>query len=244
MMKTIFSIHIPKTAGSFFGRFLLHGSPKVLLYNYGPVNDASKLFLNGEELPLDSHEERWNFFKNISSRDEKGLAVMHGHFTGSSFLNEIAHAMYIFWVREPIDRLFSHYQYWKRQMQFQDPSAEKNLGQKRQLFRKMNPTFEQFACSPHFSNRQSDFVTNLPLNRILNIGIFENLSSSMERFSEELELNSNVEYNNFINSSPSSSLEEMKFSDDLIKKIYQQNSEDKLLYDSCASGKLSEVFYV
>ena len=33
-------------------------------------------------------------------------------------------------------------------------------------------------------------------------------------------------------------------SDDLIEKIYQQNSEDKFLYDSCVSGKLSEVFYV
>ena len=66
----------------------------------------------------------------------------------------------------------------------------------------------------------------------------------MERFSEELELKSNVEYNNFINSGPSSSLKEMKFSDDLIMKIYQQNSEDKFLYDSCVSGKLSEVFYV
>jgi len=241
-MVTILSIHIPKTAGSFFGEFLRKASPEILFFNYGPNNQATKVFHDGIELSFDSYQEKWGFFKNMCMQKKEGTAIMHGHFLASSFLNEIESANFIFWLREPLSRLISHYSYWTKQIKVQNRDIEKNLGYKRQLFRKMNPTFEEFACSSHFTNMQAHYVKHLPMNKVVNIGIFEKLNFSIKKISECLQLANKMDSKNFINAGPCHHLNEFQVSDSTKLKILQHNNEDIKLYERVICENFPQVF--
>ena len=119
---------------------------------------------------------------------------------------------------------------------------QKYLGYKRQLFRKMNPTFEEFACSSHFTNMQAHYVKHLPMNKVVNIGIFEKLNFSIKKISECLQLANKMDSKNFINAGPCHHLNEFQVSDSTKLKILQHNNEDIKLYERVICENFPQVF--
>ena len=63
-MEKIFSIHIPKTAGSFFGQILEGINPDIQFFNYGINAPETRIYLKGvlKEFPVGEDLESF-FFK-------------------------------------------------------------------------------------------------------------------------------------------------------------------------------------
>ncbi|MFK8041798.1 hypothetical protein, partial [Congregibacter sp.] len=159
----LISVHMPKTAGSSF--------QATLAAHYG---DALKL--RYEDKPL--HRSAWsrNFDASVSSLRNRGtkisadeLSCIHGHFLPLNyrFAKPQTNMRFVTWLRDPVQRLVSHYHYWKRSYQ---------PGQSGPLHQRMIEegwTLEEFARCKELRNIYSVFLWGFPLERFDFIGITE-----------------------------------------------------------------------
>ena len=113
-MEKIFSIHIPKTAGTFFGQILKSVNPDILFFNYGSNSSATRLYVNGKLKDPPNGETYETFYFKIIQEKDKGISIMHGHIWKKEFYGANLDAKLICWLREPAQRLFSHYEFFKR----------------------------------------------------------------------------------------------------------------------------------
>jgi len=91
----IVSIHIPKTAGTSFRKLL------------------EKNYANAVELVYEGERSR-TFLDKKYYRCRKGTRVIHGHFPVFPDLKKYyPGSKLITWIRDPIDRLISHYYFFK-----------------------------------------------------------------------------------------------------------------------------------
>jgi hypothetical protein len=157
----LISIHIPKTAGSSFLKALqMHfGDRLVKDYDDAPIN-TPRFRRNMRAL-------RDCFARRGISGD--GVECIHSHFLPLKYyaLGRKTGAVFITWLRDPIERLASHYQYWKRAYQ---PQTSKAL-HKRMI--EENWSLERFCFGPEMRNFYHQFFWGFPLNRFDFIGIFE-----------------------------------------------------------------------
>ncbi|HIK31137.1 MAG TPA: sulfotransferase family 2 domain-containing protein [Oscillatoriales cyanobacterium M59_W2019_021] len=86
----IISVHVPKTAGTTFGNILqrIYGVEGVFL------------------------DYPWSNFIT-SGEQQQPVKAIHGHFPASKYQDFPDRVKRITWIRNPIDRLVSHYFYWK-----------------------------------------------------------------------------------------------------------------------------------
>ena len=76
-MEKIFSIHIPKTAGTFFGQILQSINPEILFFNYGANSSDTRLFVDGKlEDPPKGECHQSFFFKLIQGREDGSLGLV------------------------------------------------------------------------------------------------------------------------------------------------------------------------
>jgi Domain of unknown function (DUF4214)/Sulfotransferase family len=89
----IISVHLPKTAGTAFGKVLekVYSSEKIIR------DDCMQLTVH----------------RYISPEVTSNFKVIHGHFDARSYNGYFPDAKRIVWVRHPIFRLISNYFYWK-----------------------------------------------------------------------------------------------------------------------------------
>ncbi|GAB4304943.1 MAG: hypothetical protein Fur0025_46910 [Oscillatoriaceae cyanobacterium] len=87
----IISVHVPKTAGSTFGKIIL---PQI----YG----KEKIFYDYESLTVEALQDQ------IKSEHK----VIHGHFPAVKYMSQYPNAKIIVWLRNPINYLISWYYFW------------------------------------------------------------------------------------------------------------------------------------
>jgi hypothetical protein len=221
----LISLHLPKTAGSSFLTALkeIYGSSLLSDFADLPINTPAfkrnkdallKCILNGIQPP--------NEFECI-----------HGHFLPLKYLL-CRDAKFVTWMRDPVERLASHYFYWLRNYNPQNaPPLHKKVIEE-------NWSLEHFCLCPELKNLYHQFLWGFPVKRFDFVGITEFYESETEYFSRQflggVELN--VHRNN-INSAMKATtyIEDKRLRD----KVIQHHSKDISLYERALAMRLNRT---
>ena len=222
-MEKIFSIHIPKTAGTFFGQILQSINPEILFFNYGANSSDTRLFVDGSlEDPPKGECHQSFFFKLIQERED-GVSIMHGHVWENVFYTANPDAKLICWLREPAQRLFSHYEFFKRHAHPGNERYEK--------FKDENQSFIQFATDPLNVNRQIRVLDGVSIKKFSAIGIVEKIDQSLARFRDIINRNFTVDDSYSLNKNLKRRNEKYQINETELKVIKEKNQDDYNSYN-------------
>ena len=175
----LISLHLPKTAGSSFR--------KSLENHFGNEN----VLIDHKDFPLHSNYQKrelkalLHFFKLFLFRKRYGdLKCIHGHFLPFKYLpfrfflkKDI---FFLTWIRNPVDRLVSHYNYWIRAY-----NSRKSFGlHKRVVEEKWS--LEKFCLSKEMRDMYSQYLWKFPLKKFDFIGVTEFYDEDMEYLSKNV----------------------------------------------------------
>ena len=172
----LISVHLPKTAGASLRAALEEHFGDRLLWDYGdyPVN-ASTFGRNTRALR--------DCFKNARGGSElQQFACIHGHFMPVKYrlLPMQSKKRYVTWMRDPIERLASHYYYWVEHYEHEV------VGKLQRRVLDENWSLERFCLGPELRNIYSKFLFFFPLADFDFIGITEFYDTDMEYFSRNI----------------------------------------------------------
>ena len=144
------SLHIPKTAGTSFR--------KALDAEYG--GDLGVIY-DGTVV------------------DARRFRAVHGHFHASELRRVARRAKWIMWLREPVDRLVSYYDFWSQSERHGNPNHDHFLesGMSLEDFVEWEPIRSEFA-------RQ--YVANLEPDDFFFVGITERYEGDLARLAQLL----------------------------------------------------------
>lgn len=172
----LISVHLPKTAGSSFLSAIEQHYGDRLVQDYG-------------DRPINKSTFRRNFdavqgcLLNMGSRPRfRHIDCIHGHFMPFKYLllKASKKKQFVVWMRDPVERLASHYLYWVRNY---NPIDAGNL-HRRVVEEKWS--LERFCLGPEMKNVYSKFFWGFPLARFDFVGITEFYDSEIEYFSQHL----------------------------------------------------------
>jgi len=157
----IISVHIPKTAGSSFRDLLIRqfGGRVCLDYDQKPLRHRS----DGTPIPA------------VAVPEDADCAVLHGHFVADRVhLPAGIEPRYAVWLRHPVERVLSHYFFWRREPYLDQPLCRRLIEQ--------DLSAEAFAADPAMRDLQRFFLGDLPAARLAFVGITERFAESIDRF--------------------------------------------------------------
>ena len=168
----LISVHLPKTAGASFGQSLKEHFGSSFHEDYGDFPINTPAFRRNIHALRECAGNRFRTFEKDS--------CIHGHFLPLKylFLPRQLDVFYITWMRDPVERLASHYHYWKR---VYDPATAELL-QRRVVDESWS--FERFALGPELRNFYCQFLWGFPLEKFDFIGITEHYEEDLRYFSQ------------------------------------------------------------
>lgn len=169
-VAVLISLHLPKTAGSSFLASLrgFYGESLLLDYADFPINTPV----------FKRNRYALKMFVINGIKHHKNVEAIHGHFLPLKYLL-CRDAKFVTWMREPIERLASHYFYWLRSYGLQNaPLLHKRVVEEQW-------SFERFCLAPELRNFYSQFFWGFPFRRFDFIGITEHYETELEYFSNE-----------------------------------------------------------
>jgi len=143
----IISVHVPKTAGTTFGNLLEQ------------VYTSNQLF--------------WDYPWNSSDTITSEIKAIHGHFPASKYQDFPTSIKMIAWIRNPVDRLISHYFYWQH-----IPISERAGALHRYVIENKLGLVD-FAKLHQMRNHISDSYIDIKPNQFYFIGIQEFFEADM-----------------------------------------------------------------
>jgi len=168
----LISVHMPKTAGTSFTESLR-----------GHFGD--RLHLAYADRPL--HRPAWR--RNLQAATRAlaqaasphvgaKCACVHGHFLPLAYrwVRAPAPVRFVTWMRNPVERLVSHYEHWRREA----PPPNTDLLHRRMLDEDWS--LETFAFRPELRDVYSVFLWGFPVNRLDFIGITEHYDDELAYF--------------------------------------------------------------
>jgi hypothetical protein len=172
----LISVHLPKTAGSSFLSAIERHYGGHLVQDYGdrPINRTT-LQRNWHAI------ERCVFNMGGQSR-LRHMQCVHGHFMPLKyrFLKTSSPKQFVVWMRDPVERLASHYLYWTRNYNPID------AGRLHRRVVEEKWTLERFCLGPEMRNVYSKFFWCFPLERFDFVGITEHYDAEIDYFSEHI----------------------------------------------------------
>jgi hypothetical protein len=217
----VISVHVPKTAGTTFGRLLdeIYGSEAVLRdYDDTPMNPNA---------PFHSDRRRWRdqTLAKLQAISPEFRAI-HGHFSVRKYNGSFPDARRIAWVRHPVSWLISLYFYWKHAGRVDNPLLCKLQDE--------NIPLLEFAEHPAARDRVSGiFLDGLELDDFFFVGIQEHFDEDLSELTRMMgwpEREIGVE-----NSSPDPAYRDLahRYRDDrsLTRRIEALNANDMALYE-------------
>jgi hypothetical protein len=162
---------MPKTAGSSFRESLQHHFGAALRLDY-------------QDKPLDSPPEQaaeQALAYDLQPADFADAGCVHGHFLVSKYagLMDVMPLQLVTWLRHPVQRLCSHYYYWR-----QDPGDQPITALRRQLLAE-DWSLREFALCPRLRNIYSEFLHGMPLGSFSFVGISEFYGEDLQQFSQQ-----------------------------------------------------------
>lgn len=168
------SVHLPKTAGTSFLNILEQHYGKRLWRDYAdrPLHSGrrsvrARAFTQGVKAGL-------------FSGALKDVDCIHGHFLPLKyrFLARRRSLGFITWLRDPVERLASHYHYWLRSY---DPAQ---AGRLHRRVVEEGWDLERFCMSEELRNIYSRFLWGFPLERFDFLGLTEHFASDLDYLAE------------------------------------------------------------
>jgi hypothetical protein len=200
----IFSIHIPKTAGTSFRTALEISNLKIRsMY----INRRRQICLIGEKCTFEDFAEIDypisipEIMTIVRSQNGKGnKIIVHGHFFYDSiapFLEE--GDSFIFWIRNPYDRLLSewcHHVSRALKVDFDGRLQELNYSKMLELSQKTPAELNTLLTIQSIAEPYRVYLGSLPLDRCFFIGEFENYKVDLEKLSGLLGVKLQHRYDN------------------------------------------------
>jgi hypothetical protein len=160
--ELIVSIHVPKTGGETFREILEALTDGHVQRDYAdrplaPMSLRQRLRLATARPHL-----------------EPGARAVHGHFIATKYWRRYPDARYMAWFREPVERLASHYHYWKRNPDRGNPTCRRLIEE--------DLSIEAFAALPEMRDVHARFLGEVPPERLDFVGITERYHDSIDLF--------------------------------------------------------------
>lgn len=172
----LISVHLPKTAGSSFVSVLEAHFEEALLKDYGdrPIN-VGTIERNIRALSASVRN-------SFAPPDFSTVHCIHGHFMPVKYrlLSTPQKKRYVVWMRDPVERLASHYHYWQRSF---DPAS--SLPLHRRVVEEQW-SLERFCLGPELRNIYQKFFWGFPVKRFSFIGITEHFDTELQWFGREV----------------------------------------------------------
>ena len=223
----IISVHIPKTAGTSFSLSLNQRFGRAYRSDY-----MDRLFTT--ETSLDRKSKSMAKALEMRPEEFEGIQCVHGHFLAFKyrFLAEQMPCSFITWLRDPIDRLLSHYYYW---VEAYDPAYAQGHHKR---FMEEGWTLEKFCLADEFRNIQSQFLWSTPMSSFDFVGITEHYAEDFSRFSKRF-LGSQPE--TFRVNATKTKPSKLALDQGLRKEIEAFHSQDVALYEAALARREREI---
>ena len=165
------SLHLPKTAGTSFATSLASAFGGGYRADY-------------DDLPMQA--PRWG--RRLQAIRAGGalrgslppaVRCVHGHFLPLKYRLALGRrpARYITWLRDPVERVVSHYHFWRRDYDGADPAQPLR---NRMLHEQWS--LERFALGPELRNVYSEYLWGFPVTAFAFIGITERYAADLAWF--------------------------------------------------------------
>lgn len=217
------SLHLPKTAGTSFKVLLSNNYKRSLYEDYKDFPDNKSFEERTLEAQFLKKQMRFKKYMYLLSN----VKCIHGHFLPYKYIDYLKYdsTRFVTWLRDPLERLGSHYHYWVRTYH-----KDNSLPFHRKVVEE-NWTLEQFCLSKEMKNLYSNFLWNFPIDKFDFIGITEYIEEDIKYFSEHYLKNSKLKLQH-ANYNPVLKTKSKYFSDeDLIKEIKSFHEEDYKIYN-------------
>lgn len=216
--------HMPKTAGSSLREALAEKLPRSnIFYDYNnPLSDAP----TKRHLKCIANSIKYGLRNAAGAQGNDSLIYGHflmgkyARFNGRNFSQYDNH-VYITFMRDPLQRAVSHYQYWMRK----DCSSNKAW----RMVVNDNWTLEQFLLSDYFSNFQSKFLYRFPSEAVSFIGISEQYERCIDLLGSRFPLFSGLQVKQ-VNTNPDK-VEPYEVGNEIRRKFMELNAADYDNYD-------------
>lgn len=184
----IISLHLPKTAGGSFGAALKQHFGTKLLRDYAdrPMNTPE----------YERNQAALETSLRNAENDFPGIECIHGHFLPIKYLLLASkrQVKFVTWMRNPVERVLSHYFFWKRTY---NPSTAPRLHRK---LIEDNWSMERFCLGPELRDWYWQFLWGFPIDYFEFVGVTEFYEDDFEYFTrhylqaliEPVKLNVNV----------------------------------------------------
>lgn len=178
MPRLLVSVHMPKTAGTSFAAAL------QVVYGPGYRPDYADLPMQMPRWRRRSYA-LWKSLRpmvdDAASARVGGIRCIHGHFLPAKYARLIPQRQvgFVTWLRDPVERVLSHYHYWRRDY---DGSDSRQPLRNRMLAERWS--LERFVLGPELRNVYSQYLWNFDPARFDFIGITERYGDDLASFSE------------------------------------------------------------
>lgn len=165
----VLSVHLPKTAGTSFGAALRQA------YGVGYHEDYGDLPMQHAAWRRQWHAVGSAFLQPPAIPDT--VQCIHGHFLPLKYRRLLARreASCITWLRDPVERVASHYHYWRRDYDGGDPAQPLRNRMLREEW-----SFERFALGAEMRDVYTRYLWRFDPRRFDFIGITEHYERDLE----------------------------------------------------------------
>jgi hypothetical protein len=183
----LISVHMPKAGGMSFRSLLETHYGKRFMHDYAdlpintPLDKRYAMALEGFEKSKKTLQWKFNHRKSD---------CIHGHFIPYKYagLYGNKNIRFVTWLRDPLERLASHYHFWLRHY-----NAETTPGALHRKVVEENWTFEEFCFSKEMQNFYAQFLWRFPITQFDFVGITEHFGEDIQYFAKyflgKLEIN-------------------------------------------------------
>lgn len=228
----IISLHTPKAAGTSFKSILksFYESSYIEDYRDYPINST----IQKSKLKAIKFYFEFLLFK-YDQYKKQNIKCIHGHFLPYkySILLENKEALFITWLRDPVERLYSHYFYWIKTY-----DKSKSFGLHKRVIEE-NWDLETFCFSKEMRNVYSKLLWKFPIQNFHFVGITEYFEADFLYFANQflgIDPNDIPKLNINSNSTRDASL-----SEDLIKKLKKINDKDYAIYETALAMRKNRI---
>ena len=221
----IISLHTPKAGGSSFKQILIEQFGDGFKRDY---KDLPLHHTRDERIQTArTYSRRMHWYRRYKFR-RRGIECVHGHFMPYKYhrFRRDRNVVFVTWLRDPVERLLSHYHFWLR-------SINENSGPLHKRMVEEQWTLEQFCLSEEMRNVYSKFLWKFPVSNFDFIGITESFDEDLRYFVDTYFNGQVLDEIPRTNVNPTAT---GKYADghpkEFIEKVREWNAEDYSIYES------------